>query len=206
MNKLTKSDFDNAVSEHEMTVLHDTGMYRHLRFKKPKSNNQYFDITTFPNHLVISGDMGDFTWRTWCKDADIFNGFSPNSLLAGKNKEFSSEALRGEINDIVESFCEDIADYFEDYEGDEYETVDEFEQAFRSEVLDHFDCCELDEYRCVSAIENFSSDIIPDCNLFEGFWTDFNADVPTYHYQWCVMAVSYAIERYTQRGVKNEFN
>lgn len=196
---LSKQDFDKSVSEHEMTVLHNAGIYRHLRFKKPNSNNQYFDITTFPNHLVISGDMGDFTWRTWCKDADIFNGFSPNRLLAGKNKEFSSEALRGEINDVVESCCEDIADHFEDYEGDDYENVNEFEQAFREEVSDYFDSCELDEYRCVSAIEDFSSCIIPDCNLFEDFWSDFNADVPTYHYQWSVMAVYYAIEQYKRQ-------
>lgn len=30
-----KEHFDQATIEHEMTVLHDDGLYRHLRFAKP---------------------------------------------------------------------------------------------------------------------------------------------------------------------------
>ena len=187
MSRLTKESFLECVSEHEMTVLLDSGEHRHLRFKAPHTSNQYFDVITAPNRVIVTGDMGDFIWKS-----DLLN-FSPKHLLAGKSKEFSSEAVRNEITERIEGFCADISDWYEgDEVTEEYSSLEEFEAAFREEVTGYFDSADLDEYRCVSAIEEFSSSAIPNCELFEDFWCDFNADVPTYHYQWCVYAVYFA--------------
>jgi len=186
MSRLTKESFLECVSEHEMTVILESEDHYHLRFGVPHTNNQYFDVITAPNRVIITGDMGDFIWQS-----DFLN-FSPRRLLAGRSKEFSSEAVRNEIAERIDNFCSEISDWYDDYEGDEHSTLEQFEAAFREDVMDHFDSANLDEYRFVSAIEDFSSYIIPDCNLFGDFWCDFNADVPTYHYQWCVYAVYFA--------------
>lgn len=186
---------DLFLKNHKMTVLLDCGEYRHLRFKNPKTNNQYFDVITSPSRVIVTGDMDDFIWKS------DFLSFSPKHLLAGKSKEFSSTALRNEIADRLDGFCSEISDWYDDYEGGEYSTLEEFEAAFREEVTDYFDSDELDEYRCVSAIEGFASSVIPELDIFEDFWCDFSADVPTYHYQWCILAVHFAANLYSDREV-----
>ncbi|OUL59226.1 hypothetical protein B1199_02875 [Pseudoalteromonas ulvae] len=193
MNTLNNETFFAHVTEHHMKVILDTGEHRHLRFKAPHTNNQYFDVITAPNRVIVTGDMHDFIWKS------DFLSFSSKHLLAGKSKEFSSKALRNEIAERIEGFCADISDWYEgDEVTEEYSSLEEFEAAFREEVTDYFDSAELDEYRCVSAIESFSSSVIPNCKLFEDFWCDFNADVPTYHYLWCIHAVHFAVKQYRQ--------
>ena len=50
--------FKKDTAEHQMTVLRDDGLYRHLRFRKPGTGIYGFDIVTWPGYLAISGDMG----------------------------------------------------------------------------------------------------------------------------------------------------
>ena len=59
------SDRDEALkiflrdtAEHRVEILHDDGVYRLLRCRKPKTMAYGFDIVTWPGHLAISGDMG----------------------------------------------------------------------------------------------------------------------------------------------------
>ena len=46
--------------EHELTIALDQGLYRHLRFRNPKSGFYWFDIHTAPGTLTFRGDAG--TW------------------------------------------------------------------------------------------------------------------------------------------------
>ena len=50
--------FLGAVTEHEMTVLHDEGLYRHLKFAKPGTMIWSWEIVTWPGSLAIRGDIG----------------------------------------------------------------------------------------------------------------------------------------------------
>ncbi len=45
---VTEQSFLKDVREHRMTVLHDSGIYRHLRFQKPGTVIGQFDIVTWP--------------------------------------------------------------------------------------------------------------------------------------------------------------
>lgn len=49
--------FLKDVSEHELTVLHEDGLYRHLRFARPNSGQYHFSIVTWPGYLAYTGDM-----------------------------------------------------------------------------------------------------------------------------------------------------
>lgn len=53
---------DDAFSDHEMTVKHENGIYRHLRFVKPGTWMYGFDIVTWPGHLFVGGDIESFTF------------------------------------------------------------------------------------------------------------------------------------------------
>ncbi|MFJ7280510.1 hypothetical protein [Kitasatospora sp. NPDC098663] len=55
----TYSDFLSETAEHQLVVLHDEGLYRHLRIQKPGTRTWSWDITTWPGHLATSGDIAD---------------------------------------------------------------------------------------------------------------------------------------------------
>lgn len=64
--------FELEAAEHEMTILHNEGLYRHLRFKRPHTFAYHYDLVTWPGHLVICGDTGDYHFA---RIADMFEFF-----------------------------------------------------------------------------------------------------------------------------------
>lgn len=63
MSKPIPIDFLNDVANHKMEILHEQGLYRHLRFQQqPKRWNMWFDLITWPGCLTIKGDMGCWTF------------------------------------------------------------------------------------------------------------------------------------------------
>lgn len=69
--------FNKDVANHEMTVLHDDGVYRHLRFKAPETGVHWFDIVTWPGNLTVTGDMGTYQFA---REPDMFTWFSPDEI------------------------------------------------------------------------------------------------------------------------------
>lgn len=70
-----RRQFDANTREHVMTVLHDDGLYRHVRFRHPGTGIWGFDMVTWPGHLAISGDVGQ-GW-VFSRVADMFDFFRP---------------------------------------------------------------------------------------------------------------------------------
>ena len=58
----TEADFLKDVAAHEMEILRDDGVYRHIRFKKPGTWCMHFDLVTWPGYLAYSGDMGCYVF------------------------------------------------------------------------------------------------------------------------------------------------
>jgi hypothetical protein len=80
--------FIKDTAEHEMTILHNDGLYRHLRFKKPGTRFYWFDLITWPGYLTIAGDMGTFTFERTEDMLTFFRG-------AGDiNPQYWSEKIR----------------------------------------------------------------------------------------------------------------
>ncbi len=44
---------------HQLTILRDDGLYRHLRFAPPQGGFYWFDLVTWPGKLAITGGFGD---------------------------------------------------------------------------------------------------------------------------------------------------
>lgn len=66
--------FLGDTENHVMTVLHDEGVYRHVRFKAPGTVMYYYDLVTWPGHLVICGDAGDLHFARIEDMFDFFTG------------------------------------------------------------------------------------------------------------------------------------
>jgi hypothetical protein len=56
--------FYRDTEHHELTVLQDNGLYRHLRMMPPKSKSScyWYDVVTWPHNLVFRGDGETFAF------------------------------------------------------------------------------------------------------------------------------------------------
>ncbi|MFV8173755.1 hypothetical protein [Mycolicibacterium peregrinum] len=79
-----------STRNHQMTVLRDDGLYRHIRFQEPGTSIWYWDLVTWPGHLVITGDLEDFHFA---RTADMFAFF--RSSVGYINPSYWAEKLRG---------------------------------------------------------------------------------------------------------------
>jgi hypothetical protein len=87
-----------STREHQMTVLRDDGLYRHIRFAKPGTGIWRFDLVTWPGHLVITGDLEDFHFA---RVPDMFEFF--RGPVGEVNAYYWAEKLRGPVRSKVYS-------------------------------------------------------------------------------------------------------
>ena len=59
----SEAQFLKDVAHHEMQIIREDGLHRHLRFQKPGSWNMHFDLITWPGYLCYTGDMGTYVFR-----------------------------------------------------------------------------------------------------------------------------------------------
>lgn len=68
--------FRRETQNHKLRILHDEGLYRHLSFS---GGNFYgFNIITWPGHLTISGEMGDYTFA---REPDMLRDFFTSAYV-----------------------------------------------------------------------------------------------------------------------------
>lgn len=94
--------FKRNTAEHAMTVLHDEGLYRHLRFqhqvwrpplaKPQKSSIYWFDVITVPGALIFQGDGDSFVFR---RIEDMFEFFRDSAWQGQPNLSYWAEKLTG---------------------------------------------------------------------------------------------------------------
>ena len=104
----SKAKFVSDTDEHQMTILHDDGVYRHLRFKAPGTRFYWFDLVTWPGHLSITGDMGAFTFArvqdmfTFFYGHDINPGYWGEKVIAGEVKAYSEDVFREWVDEELD--------------------------------------------------------------------------------------------------------
>jgi hypothetical protein len=97
--------FARETAEHRLTVLHDEGLYRHLRFADPGHGLHYFHLITWPNGLLIRGDGPNFVFSAFptTDPFDLFKhsasdginpGYWQEKVVAGQVKSWSEDKFR----------------------------------------------------------------------------------------------------------------
>jgi hypothetical protein len=111
--------FRRDTAKHEMTVLHDDGLYRHLRFRSPENGFYWFDLVTWPGVLAINGDMAGSMFarltdmfeffRSGAFGSDRINpGYWAEKIRAGSHvKEYSEERFRQLVTEDAEGSAAD---------------------------------------------------------------------------------------------------
>ncbi|MCZ1006384.1 hypothetical protein [Streptomyces lydicus] len=98
--------FRKDTARHQMTILHDDGLYRHLRFtSNPHGYGEYwFDLITWPGRLAMCGDIGED--YVFSRTADMFEFFRTDRRW-GINPHYWAEKLGGGRRSVKE-YSEDL--------------------------------------------------------------------------------------------------
>ena len=176
-------NFHKDIKDHVLTVKHDDGVYRHLRFSKPNTNIYWFDLITWPGHLAVTGDMGTYVFA---RVEDMFNffhepyslGYWAEKLQAGVAKEFSYDVFKNSLTELIDSYYEDYPD-----KGDK--------EAAKTAIFDEFDS-EMSEGDIRATIANNPQIMQMDCDFhWESDFDDF-----TFSYIWNIYAIVHGIKEY----------
>lgn len=204
--------FQRDVSTHEMQIVLDNGVYRHLEFRQAdKSWNHGFHIITTPGRLMISGDMG--TW-VFSRIPDMFDFFrSPSGKI--NLGYWAEKCINGTSGGRRQA---------KEYNGDVYkrrliESLDNYDltDEHRAMVVEELNEIDFDdEHWVISQIRDFEVDLdggepyISTREIarhgysrqkerekfsFQDVW-EIDMTVYSYHFTWCLYAIAWAINQY----------
>lgn len=184
---VTKDGFLKDVATHEMEVIRDDGIYRHIRFKRPGTNCMHFDLVTWPGYLCYVGDMGCYTFT---RLRDMFEFFRGERI----NPSYWSEKVVGADRDGIkefsrETFIKELRRWFAEYL--EEEATPAMRLAFE-ELVDTVDSpymCDHEMYREVIEWEHGGR--FPFHDFFEVSATEY-----TFRFLWCCHALVWGIAKY----------
>ncbi len=217
----TEERFLRDVAQHELIVIREDGVNRHLRFKKPGTGNMHFDMITWPGILCYTGDMGTYVFQRTTDMFEFFRqdrnynqsrgrqlsinlGYWTEKLIAidgsrhgGKVKEFDDEKFKRVINEYRVDWMRDAK---------ERGTLDkdgrrELWEAVEDEVIGVLDD---GGDRAQYAAYDFNHTAPSDAqrcgwqfdDLFEHDFTEY-----THSIIWCCYALAWGIEKYDQSKV-----
>jgi hypothetical protein len=182
--------FEQETANHRMRVLHDHGVYRHLRFSELGAWAYGYDLVTWPGHLAISGDCGAYTFaRTW----DMFNWFSSGEVRISPDY-WSGKLVNPDERDGTRRYSRDrfkprVLEWYmqqSEYEPDEAGSL---HQALEDQV---FSWGAPDSaHEAIERLRDFKHGNI---QIYEPWDFDFNEW--DWQYLWCCWAIVQGIAQY----------
>ena len=107
--------FQRDTANHRMTVLHDDGLYRHLRFQTPSPGFYGFDLITWPDRLAFSGTMATFVFARHEDMFEFFRG-GKGSIHPGYWAEKVQDGRERASAYSMDRFLAEVADVVKDAE------------------------------------------------------------------------------------------
>lgn len=174
--------FKADIIRHELTILHDDGLYRTLLCKDPQSGVYHYYITTWPGFLAISGDMGSYVFR---RIEDMFQFFRGDGI----NVSYWAEKVEAEDRRCkVQEFSSEI--FYEQLNAfliDRGDNPDDFTELYGYDS----------EFEAVSAVqaEDWGMDFLMSYGHFKQY---------THHFRWICHAIVWAITQYDLQKGSND--
>lgn len=111
--------FARETAKHEMTVLHDDGLYRHLRFQQPGTSMYWFELVTWPGKLAFAGDVDGYAFSC---TTDMLGFFRQSSWNGGINPTYWDEKVIASRDSVMtysqDLFNQQVADDLKEAEQD----------------------------------------------------------------------------------------
>lgn len=207
--------FLKDVASHEMTVLREDGVYRHIRFKRPDSGCFRFDFITWPGYLCYTGDMGTYVF---CRANDMFAFFRTDreymTLREGRtlaiNPGYWAEKVQSDsrLGNGTEAFSDDLFReaikhdfdrHFENIEPDD-DASERDRAAFEEIKAEAWEAVEDEilgvdslESQGVDAAYHFAHSGLIFQDFFEHRLTDY-----TFHFIWACYALAWGVRKYDE--------
>ncbi len=184
----------SEVSEHRMEVLHEDGLYRHLRFARPGTRIWSFDLVTWPGYLSITGDIGD--GYSFCRVPDMLTFFDHGQADGWINASYWAEKVTRGGARSVQGYSEDaFRRHVERLTSGVAEDMPEAAAArLRKRVDDEILTCAWNEYEALAALNGFTfgpdGDRL-DEEMDEAGWRDFD-----HHFLIALHAILWGAKRY----------
>ncbi len=216
-------------AQHQMEVLQDNGLHRHLKFSNAGSSVYRFDIVTWPGYLTISGDMGTSVFRRMPDMLEFFRNDqrkddAPDVLRI--NPGYWAEkcvANDGEGKKFDENLFEQVVrEHFDHYMAEQDDEAAGFAAA-RDALWDHLKAEVVDGaddtpsalerwagFRVGEDNTTYCTDMV-DPDRYAGWFEDFrvqdawewssSVEDYTFHFYWRLYAIAYAARAYDSRSV-----
>jgi hypothetical protein len=212
MRQLQEGEFLRDVSEHQIRVLREEGVVRHLRFAKPGTGDERFDLLTWPGYLCFTGDMGTYVFS---RTDDMFDFFRAGRRAGGGlaiNPQYWAEKLEatdkadGHQEFDAAAFKREITVQRRRMFVDNAEGMDLSDRAeLWSSLQDVIDAGQESEGRAISSVQDWSllyrvlhtgekktlfinTDDFPRCKTY------------TRRFLWCCYAVAWGVRQYDERA------
>lgn len=196
MKKLTLEQFLKDVDSHILTINLDQGVYRDLTIAKPDNITMHYNITTRPGYLMITGDMGAYTF---CRANDMFGffrqentysinpGYWGEKVKAGVVAEFDIEVA----NKSLEGF---LTDHFESLDLSDPEDIAKSKAALDAVTEFLINNRNSSEFEFWQEIQNWDEDDAGGLDLTDFF--EASTTSKTFNFIWCCFAIVHAIKLY----------
>ena len=188
--------FLKDIANHKMTIENDNGVFRSVLFtKQDNSSMHHFRITTWPNHLCISGDMGTYVFDRLHDMFGFFRDF-PNI-----NPDYWAEKLKADSTFVgYKSFDWDY--FYKQLEEDLIQSNPDIDpEEIKTELEEIMVDIEQDEVGAVSLLNNWERHTE---NLELDFFDVSAWSKYTRHYLWCCYAITWAVQQYDSYKKDNE--
>lgn len=193
MSILTLEAFLETVKDHELTVNIDHGVFRDLTIKKTDTGHRSYHITTRPNSLIFTGDMGSFVFT---RLNDMFRFFRSDEYkinpdywaekvqaqdMWGGVKAFDSKYAKASLEQALQEFIACCHPEF-----------DEADIIKAKDAVEEVDCSDEESFE--TAMNDWDEDDAGDFRPSDYF--DVDPRTYTYRYLWCCYAIVHAIKLY----------
>lgn len=144
--------FERDIATHQMEIIMDNGLHKHLRFARPDSWCFSFNITTWPGYLCISGDIDCYVFTRIEDMFDFFRtdkgrinpGYWAEKCVAGTKppREFSQEKFEAVLKQYVDEHWDLQEMVIQEFEDDvwywvEHQDAPKYEWEKASEPKRH---------------------------------------------------------------------
>ncbi len=204
-------------ASHELRIVVDDGVHRHLQFRRPGTYCYGFDIVTWPGHLAISGDMGTAVFSRLHDMFEFFrakpaehekacglfvdDGYWAEKCVAndGAKQEYSARLFRDLVTRLFKEHVEGRVDSDDlaDPDTSAPEWVARLWQELELEVLS-----ESEDHDALSNAISSMSDFKPsdpdysDFQITDAWEYASSLQQYTFHFIWRLYAIAHAIRAY----------
>lgn len=201
---------------HELRIVFDDGVHRHLQFRRPGTYCYGFDIVTWPGHLAISGDMGTAVFSRLHDMFEFFraepaehekagglfvnDGYWAEKCVAndGAKQEYSARLFRDLVTRLFKEYVEERVDPDDLADPDTPpEWVARLWQELELEVLN-----DSEDHDALSNAISAMSDFRPtdpdysDFQITDSWEYASSLQQYTFHFLWRLYAIARAIRAY----------